>query len=207
MGKSPSSQSRQQRYKPYAVYKGEELKKHDRPDVCRQQIVDAFGKKIRTLPVGELGLLVVLPADKRGPVRVETHNVTIQQAAAAVKALNRTLPYPQDRLTNWVSGALTGQKPKKGRQQAGAFLLLNQTLAVTVSVTGSRQECRAAPWGASLLVVEHWCAVYTACLMLQHTPAAAVMAQRLIAETAVMMVTRELQAQTRRQAAARTQHP
>lgn len=202
MGKSTSSQSRQQRYKPYAVYKGKELEKHDRPDVCRQQIVDAFGKKIRTLPVGELGLLVVLPADKRGPVRVETHNMTIQQAAAAVKAINRTLPYPQDRLTNWVSGALKGQKPRKGRQQAGAFLLFNQTAAVTVAVTGSRQF--TAPGcitpGGFLLVY---------CVLLPHATAHS--GSSSDGSEAECRDTsdddRGLQAQTRRQAAARTQHP
>jgi hypothetical protein len=127
MVKSPKSSksSRQSlKKKPYAVYKGKELKQHAKPNECRQQIVDNFHKKILTLPVGETGVLVVLPADKRGPVRVASHNLTVQQAAAIVKALNRSLPYPQQRLTDWVSKARARKKLRRRRLQAGEELLL-----------------------------------------------------------------------------------
>jgi hypothetical protein len=58
----------------------------------------------------------VLPADKRGPVRVETHNLTAQQTAETVEALNQSLPYSQERLVSWVEH-VSQQQPKKQNSQ------------------------------------------------------------------------------------------
>lgn len=90
--------------------RAQQLFRHKKPDQCRQQIVDGFSKKIRTSPVGEIGMLVVLPADIRGPVRISTHGLTMQQAAAAVAALNNALPYKHKRLSGWASEALRLQR-------------------------------------------------------------------------------------------------
>ena len=110
MGKVKSSSKRPTQKKPCGVYKGHQLYRHKKPDQCRQQIVDAFSKKIRTLPAGEIGVLVVLPADIRGPVRVSTHGITIQQAAETATALNNALPYKQKRLSGWAREALRQQR-------------------------------------------------------------------------------------------------
>lgn len=91
-------------------YKGQQLYRHKKPDQCRQQLVDGFCRKIPTLPNGELGLLVVLPADKRGPVRIQTHNMTMPQAAATIAALNESLPFKQERLDSWVRKVLRQQR-------------------------------------------------------------------------------------------------
>jgi hypothetical protein len=133
MVKSPSKSSKSSKHsvkhKPYAVFQGKELKKHAKPYECRQQLEDAFDKKICTLPVGEVGLLVILPADKRGPVRIKTHNLTRRQAAATIEALSRSLPDPhaKKRLTDWASQARSrrGQKSRKRRLNKGEFLLLD----------------------------------------------------------------------------------
>ena len=103
---------------PLGVCKEKEVRRHKKPDVCRKQIVDSFCKKCPTLPAGEIGLLVVLPADKRGPPRIKAHNLTARQTIAAVTALNKSLPpHTQERLSKWVKDAEEAQQRKKRKSK------------------------------------------------------------------------------------------
>jgi hypothetical protein len=90
---------------------------------------------------------VIVPADRRGPVRVRSHNLTSKQAAAAIKALGRSLPdrWARQRLTNWASQARSrmGQKPKKRRHGKGESCCWI-TWAVTVTVHANNSNCKEA---------------------------------------------------------------
>lgn len=96
-------------------------KKHDdlhpKPHECRQQIVDAFSKKMPRLPRGEMGFLLVLPADRRGPARIKHHNMTGSQVVATVQGLCSSLPsqmpHHKQRLDNWISHLKAQRKRKK----------------------------------------------------------------------------------------------
>lgn len=141
-----SSPKRPPRKRPYAVYKGQELERHAKPDVCRKQLEEAFCRKIRTLPPGEMGLLIVLPADKRGPPRIFHHNLTKRQAVAAIKALSDSLPdqNAQERLDSWVETAQSskGQEPSKRSQKRREFLLylLSDLLASTATIHATNSD-------------------------------------------------------------------
>lgn len=94
--------------------------KHNRPWDCRDQIEKAFVHKIIKLP-GEMGFFLTMPAANNGPVRIHSNNLTTRQRIAMVKALNRTLPFPQTRLEKWIEKeageAKDGGKQKKVQQQ------------------------------------------------------------------------------------------
>jgi hypothetical protein len=141
-----SSPKHPSRKRPYAVYNGQELEKHAKPDVCRKQLEQAFCKKIRTLPPGEMGLFMVLPADKRGPPRIFHHNLTKRQAVAAIKALSDSLPdqNAQERLDSWCEKAQSskGQKPSKRSQRRSEYLLflLSDLLAGTATIHATNSD-------------------------------------------------------------------
>jgi hypothetical protein len=85
--------------------------KHRRPWDCRDQLETAFLTKIAKLPT-ELGFFMTMPAANNGPVRIHSHNLTTRQSIAMVKALNRTLPFPQSRLEKWTEQAVAEAKAK-----------------------------------------------------------------------------------------------
>lgn len=118
MGKSKSrSKPRSKRPELCGVYKGQQLFRHNKPEECRQQLEDAFCKKCPTLPPGEIGMLLVLPADARGPVRIQTHKLTMENAAAAVEALNESLLLNRSkRLHAWVQKVRRQQRSSSSRK-------------------------------------------------------------------------------------------
>lgn len=81
------------------------------PDRVRGQLQAAFNTKVVKLPDGDMAMLVMLPAAPNGPIRVDNHNLTIQQVATTLEALNSVLPFPQKRITQWV------QKARGARQR------------------------------------------------------------------------------------------
>ena len=102
---------------------------HPKPHECRQQIESAFRKKMRRLPKGEMGFLMVLPVDSRGPVRIQHHNMTSSQVVATVQGLSSSLPsqmpHHKQRLDDWVShleAERKRQKTSKCRKRPGECL-------------------------------------------------------------------------------------
>jgi hypothetical protein len=86
----------------------------------RDQLEKAWLAKIPRLPT-EVGFFMTMPAANNGPVRIHYQNLTKRQTIAMVKALNRTLPFPQWRLTKWcekvAKEAKAGGKQRKVQQQ------------------------------------------------------------------------------------------
>lgn len=123
---NPSGSSGRTQSKPEVVgcdHNGRPLYLHKKPWDCRNQLVNSFYNKVRTLPRGEMGFMLVLPADPRGPPRVKLHNVTRRQAVAMVEALNKRLPFGQKRLERWIkthSNTARKQQHRSRQQQQQA---------------------------------------------------------------------------------------
>jgi hypothetical protein len=96
---------------------GDPVKLHKKPDECRKQLEEAFLRKVVTLPSGEMAILMILPHAKNGPLGVQTHNITLGQVAAMLKALNKRLPYTQQRLERWVEQALEQVTERRHRRK------------------------------------------------------------------------------------------
>jgi hypothetical protein len=96
---------------------GDLVKLHKKPDECRKQLQEAFLRKVATLPSGEMAILMILPHAKNGPLRVQTHNITLGQMAAMLKALNKRLPYTQQRLQRWVEQAMEQVMERRHRRK------------------------------------------------------------------------------------------
>lgn len=93
--------------------------KHKKPERLRNSIVRIFDRA-KELPDGECGMLVLLPRSRNGPLRFRSLNLTMQQAAAVLEALNSELPYPDQRIGEYVQkmyAGKTGSRHKRKRKQ------------------------------------------------------------------------------------------
>lgn len=193
-------------------------KKHDdlhpKPHECRQQIVDAFSKKMPRLPRGEMGFLLVLPADRRGPARIKHHNMTGSQVVATVQGLCSSLPsqmpHHKQRLDNWISHLKAQRKCKKTskrRKRPGeCFIVI--WLAQSQSHWNLQQTVDSlvriqVPLQPPLVLTQTCmhCLLYGAERSSSSTDGSEVNAET------VMLLTKEQQALRRRHAAARTVQP
>jgi hypothetical protein len=110
-----SSAGQQQKRSKKKRSKADLLGWHNKPWDCRDQIETAFVDKIPKLPT-EIGFLLTMPAANNGPVRIHSQNLTTRQRIAMVKALNRTLAFPQPRLTTWVEQEAAGKPRGRSKQ-------------------------------------------------------------------------------------------
>lgn len=103
---------------------GDLVKLHKKPDECRKQLEQAFLKKVKMLPSGEMAILMILPHAKNGPLRVQSNNLTMEQVAGMLDALDKRLPFSQQRLRRWVEKAMEkamkAMKRRRRRKQLPA---------------------------------------------------------------------------------------